>query len=86
MNFVAYSESGFNPYNDVVFTSRDYLASHKAELKTFLETSIQGWHDYMSDVRRRDPGERGDPQGQQRAVQGIGVVRVGRAAQICRLG
>lgn len=50
VNFVAYSESGFNPYNDVVFTSRDYLASHKAELKTFLETSIQGWHDYMSDV------------------------------------
>lgn len=51
VNFLAYSESGFNPYNDVVFTSRDYFESHKEELKTFLETSIQGWYDYMSDVQ-----------------------------------
>jgi NitT/TauT family transport system substrate-binding protein len=51
VNFMPYSESGFNPYNDVVFTSKTYFDSHKEELKTFLETSITGWHDYMSDVK-----------------------------------
>lgn len=50
VNFMPYSESGFNPYNDVVFTSKEYFDSHQEELKTFLDTSIQGWHDYMSDV------------------------------------
>jgi NitT/TauT family transport system substrate-binding protein len=51
VNFVPYSKSGFNPYNDVVFTSKTYFDSHKDELRTFLETSITGWHDYMSDVK-----------------------------------
>ncbi|MFW0783572.1 ABC transporter substrate-binding protein [Gordonia sp. CPCC 206044] len=51
VNFIPYSESGFNPYNDVVFTSKDYFESHKDELKAFLDTSIQGWHDYMADVQ-----------------------------------
>lgn len=51
VNFMPYSQSGFNPYNDVVFTSKQYLESHKDVLKTFLEKSIQGWHDYMSDVK-----------------------------------
>jgi NitT/TauT family transport system substrate-binding protein len=50
VNFVPYSESGFNPYNDVVFTSKSYLQSHKQQLTDFLAASINGWHDYMGDV------------------------------------
>ncbi|MBD0860674.1 ABC transporter substrate-binding protein [Gordonia sp. zg691] len=50
VNFMPYSESGFNPYNDVVFTSKEYFDSHQEELKAFLDASIQGWHDYMADV------------------------------------
>lgn len=50
VNFVPFSDSGFNPYNDVFFTSKSYLASHGAELKKFLAASMQGWQDYMGDV------------------------------------
>lgn len=50
VNFMPYSESGFNPYNDVMFTSKDYFDSHQDELKTFLEASMTGWHDYMTDI------------------------------------
>ncbi|MEZ5209948.1 ABC transporter substrate-binding protein [Gordonia sp. PP30] len=50
VNFIPYSKSGFNPYNDVLFTSKDYFDSHKKELKDFLEASIQGWHDYLADI------------------------------------
>jgi NitT/TauT family transport system substrate-binding protein len=51
VNFIPYSESGFNPYNGVVFTSKSYFESHKDELTRFLEASITGWRDYMSDVK-----------------------------------
>lgn len=51
VNFIPYSASGFNPYNDVLFTSKSYLASHKQQLEDFLQASFTGWHDYMSDVK-----------------------------------
>ncbi|ALJ22269.1 ABC transporter substrate-binding protein [Microbacterium sp. No. 7] len=50
VNFLPYSESGFNPYGDVLFTSEQYLAEHPEEIKRFLEASFTGWHDYMADV------------------------------------
>nr|WTB28218.1 ABC transporter substrate-binding protein [Streptomyces sp. NBC_00830]WTB35863.1 ABC transporter substrate-binding protein [Streptomyces sp. NBC_00830] len=50
VNFVPFSDSGYNPYNDVFFTSESYLKSHREELKTFLAASMQGWQDYMGDV------------------------------------
>lgn len=48
--FVPFSASGFNPYNDVFFTSESYLKSHRQELTDFLAASMQGWKDYMGDV------------------------------------
>ncbi|MFD7817689.1 ABC transporter substrate-binding protein [Streptomyces sp. NPDC059785] len=50
VNFVPFSDAGYNPYNDVFFTSESYLKSHKAELTEFLAASMQGWQDYMGDV------------------------------------
>lgn len=50
VNFVPFSTSGFNPYNDVFFTSESYLKSHRAELSDFLAASMQGWKDYMGDL------------------------------------
>ena len=50
VNFIPFSTSGFNPYNDVFFTSKSFLASHKAELKSFLAASMQGWQDYMGNI------------------------------------
>lgn len=50
VNFVPFSASGFNPYNDVFFTSESYLASHRQQVVDFLAASMQGWSDYMSNV------------------------------------
>lgn len=50
VNFIPFSTSGFNPYNDVFFTSKSYLATHKTELEKFLAASMQGWQDYMGNI------------------------------------
>ena len=50
VNFIPFSASGFNPYNDVFFTSKSYLATHKTELEKFLAASMQGWQDYMGNI------------------------------------
>jgi NitT/TauT family transport system substrate-binding protein len=50
VNFIPFSASGFNPYNDVFFTSESYLKAHRQELVNFLDASLQGWRDYMGDV------------------------------------
>jgi NitT/TauT family transport system substrate-binding protein len=51
VNFIPFSASGFNPYNDVFFTSESYLQQHRQQLVDFLAASMQGWADYMSDVK-----------------------------------
>ena len=50
VNFIPFSTSGFNPYNDVFFTSKSYLAAHRSELQKFLAASMQGWQDYMGNL------------------------------------
>jgi NitT/TauT family transport system substrate-binding protein len=50
VNFIPFSASGFNPYNDVFFTSKSFLATHKAELEKFLAASMRGWQDYMGNL------------------------------------
>jgi NitT/TauT family transport system substrate-binding protein len=50
VNFIPFSTSGFNPYNDVFFTSESYLKSHRQQLVNFLAASMQGWNDYMGNV------------------------------------
>jgi NitT/TauT family transport system substrate-binding protein len=50
VNFIPFSTSGFNPYNDVLFTSESYLQGHRQQLIDFLAASMQGWKDYMGQV------------------------------------
>jgi NitT/TauT family transport system substrate-binding protein len=50
VSFIPFSESGFNPYNDVFFTSESYLNSHRQQLADFLAASMQGWRDYMGNT------------------------------------
>lgn len=48
--FFSFADAGYNPYNDVLFTSQDYLKNHATEIKQFLQASMDGWRDYMGDV------------------------------------
>jgi NitT/TauT family transport system substrate-binding protein len=50
VNFIPFSSSGYNPYNDVFFTSKSFLAAHPDEVRAFLAASMQGWQDYMGNV------------------------------------
>jgi NitT/TauT family transport system substrate-binding protein len=50
VNFIPFSASGFNPYNDVFFTSESYLQQHRQQLVDFLAASMQGWADYMGNL------------------------------------
>ncbi|MCM3790634.1 ABC transporter substrate-binding protein [Domibacillus indicus] len=40
------SESGYDPYNVVLFVTKDYLESHKEIVQKFVSSYIKGWQSY----------------------------------------
>ncbi|WP_240941933.1 ABC transporter substrate-binding protein [Paenibacillus sp. HB172176] len=40
------SESGYNPYNVVLFVTKDYLAKHKETVASFVKAFSEGWMSY----------------------------------------
>lgn len=50
VTFLPFSDSGFNPYNDVLFTTQSYLDEHRDEITKFLAATMQGWKDYLGDI------------------------------------
>lgn len=48
--FFSYASAGFNPYNDVIFTTKKYLQEHPDQVKAFLDASMTGWKQYMGDI------------------------------------
>ncbi|MEM1504749.1 ABC transporter substrate-binding protein [Domibacillus sp. 8LH] len=40
------SESGYDPYNVVLFVTKDYLESHKETVQKFVSSYIKGWQSY----------------------------------------
>lgn len=40
------SESGYDPYNVVLFVTKDYLESHKKTVQKFVSSYIKGWQSY----------------------------------------
>lgn len=40
------SESGYDPYNVVLFVTKDYLESNKEEVSRFVEAFTEGWMSY----------------------------------------
>jgi NitT/TauT family transport system substrate-binding protein len=48
--FLPYSSAGYNPYNDVVFTTEDFLRDNPEKVRSFLDATLHGWSAYMSDT------------------------------------
>ncbi|MCS5498413.1 ABC transporter substrate-binding protein [Cnuibacter physcomitrellae] len=48
--FFSFSETGFNPYNDVIFASREFVEANPDLVRSFLDASMKGWVDYLGDV------------------------------------
>ncbi len=40
------SESGFDPYNVVLFTTKDYIAENKEVVQRFVTSFVEGWNYY----------------------------------------
>jgi NitT/TauT family transport system substrate-binding protein len=40
------SESGFDPYNVVLFATKDYIASNKETVERFVTSFVEGWNYY----------------------------------------
>ncbi|WP_261164304.1 ABC transporter substrate-binding protein [Microbacterium sp. Marseille-Q6965] len=55
-DFFPYAEAGINPYNDVIFTTEEFLAENPEVVRDFLEASMQGWYEYMSDIEAATAG------------------------------
>ncbi|MBW7477277.1 ABC transporter substrate-binding protein [Paenibacillus oenotherae] len=43
------SDSGFNPYPDVIFTTEKYIKENPDIVKAFVQASIKGWESYNAD-------------------------------------
>lgn len=48
VRFFSYASAGYNPYNDVVFVTKSYLASRASTVKAVLAAGMEGWAGYMS--------------------------------------
>jgi NitT/TauT family transport system substrate-binding protein len=48
--FLSYASAGYDPYNDVVFTTETFLKEHPDRVRAFLDATLNGWSAYMSDT------------------------------------
>lgn len=49
------ADSGYNPYNNVLFTTEDTLEKHPELVKAFVEASIKGWNYYKDNSEEVNP-------------------------------
>jgi NitT/TauT family transport system substrate-binding protein len=48
--FLSYASAGYDPYNDVIFTTQDFLREHPDQVRSFIDATMRGWSAYMSDT------------------------------------
>lgn len=49
VNYKLNSDSGFNPYPDVIFTTEKYIEENPEIVKAFVQASMKGWESYNAD-------------------------------------
>jgi NitT/TauT family transport system substrate-binding protein len=47
VKYALVSESGFNPYADLIYTTQAFAQSHPQVVRAFVQASIQGWSAYL---------------------------------------
>lgn len=50
VNFLPFSDTGFDPYNVVTFVTDQFLEENREVVEAFVEASNKGWRDYMGDL------------------------------------
>ncbi len=47
VKYALVSESGFNPYADLIYTTQAFAQSHPDVVRAFVKASVQGWNSYL---------------------------------------
>ncbi|MEW1957855.1 ABC transporter substrate-binding protein [Kineococcus sp. NPDC059986] len=50
VTFFSYADTGYDPYNDVVFVREDTLQDRREDVRAFLQAGLTGWSGYLSDT------------------------------------
>lgn len=50
VNFLPFSDTGFNPYNTVTYVTEKFLDEKRDVVEAFVAASNKGWRDYMGDI------------------------------------
>ena len=68
VKYALVSESGFNPYADLIYTTQAFAKSHPEVVRAFVHASVEGWSSYLKDANptltylRSAPGVRSYPE------------------------
>jgi len=49
------SDAGYDPYNVVLYVSKDYLEDNKETVKAFTEAFVEGWNAYKDSYEEINP-------------------------------
>jgi NitT/TauT family transport system substrate-binding protein len=47
VKYALISESGFDPYADLIYTTQAFAKSHSDVVRAFVRASVQGWYSYL---------------------------------------
>ncbi len=50
VKYALLASTGYDPYGDVIFTTRDMIAKHPDVVRAFVKASIEGWNDYLTNT------------------------------------
>ncbi len=48
VKYALIASTGYDPYGDVIFTTRDMIAKHPDVVRAYVKASVEGWNDYLS--------------------------------------
>lgn len=54
VGYLKVSDSGYDPYSNVLFTTKSYLQAHPDVVKNFVQATVKGWYSYKTDYKTID--------------------------------
>jgi NitT/TauT family transport system substrate-binding protein len=54
VGYLRVASSGYDPYSNVLFTTRDYLQAHPTVVKNFVQATVHGLSAYRTDYKTID--------------------------------
>jgi NitT/TauT family transport system substrate-binding protein len=55
VGYLLVANSGYNPYSNVIFATKSYIAAHASTVRAFVAATVKGWNAYRTDYKAIDP-------------------------------